>query len=35
MALQAPNDNFGKDEYMVDMSGHEAQYWQGTESGLS
>jgi hypothetical protein len=28
------NHNFGKDEYVVDMAGHEAQYWQGTESGL-
>jgi hypothetical protein len=34
MALQAPNHSFGKDEYVVDMTGHEAQYWQGTESGL-
>ena len=34
MALQAPDHNFGKDEYVVDMTGHEAQYWQGTESGL-
>ena len=34
MTLQAPVHNFGKDEYVVDMTGHEAQYWQGTESGL-
>ena len=34
MSLQAPVHNFGKDEYVVDMTGHEAQYWQGTESGL-
>ena len=33
-ALQAPNHNFGKDEYVIDMTGHEAHYWQGTESGL-
>jgi hypothetical protein len=33
-ALQAPNQNFGKDEYAIDMMGHEAHYWQGTESGL-
>ena len=34
MTLQAPNHNSGKDEYVVDMTGHETQYWQGTESGL-
>jgi len=34
MALQTPNHNSGKDEYVVDMTGHESQYWQGTESGL-
>ena len=33
-ALLAPNHNFGKDEYAVDLAGHEARYWQGTESGL-
>jgi hypothetical protein len=33
-ALLAPNHNFGKDEYVVDIAGHEAQYWRGTESGL-
>jgi hypothetical protein len=33
-ALQEPNHNFGKDEYVIDMMGHEAHYWQGTESGL-
>jgi hypothetical protein len=32
--LQAPNHSFGKDEYAIDMMGHEAHYWQGTESGL-
>ena len=34
MTLQVPNHNSGKDEYVVDMTGHEVQYWQGTESGL-
>ena len=24
--LQAPNHNFGKDEYMIDMTGHEVHY---------
>ena len=33
-ALQAPNLNSGKDEYVVDTTGHETHYWQGTESGL-
>jgi hypothetical protein len=33
-ALQTPNHNFDKDEYAIDMMGHEAHYWQGTESGL-
>ena len=33
-ALLAPNHNFGKDEYAVDLAGHGARYWQGTESGL-
>jgi hypothetical protein len=32
--LQAPTHNFGKDECVVDMMGHETHYWQGTESGL-
>ncbi len=32
--LQTPNHNFGKDEYVIDMTGHEMHYWQGTESGL-
>jgi hypothetical protein len=32
--LLTPNHNFGKDEYVVDLAGHEARYWQGTESGL-
>jgi len=34
MALQAPNHNVNKDEYVVDMIGHETHYWEGTESGL-
>jgi hypothetical protein len=29
-----PNHNFGKDEYVIDMMGHETHYWQGTKSGL-
>jgi len=33
-ALLVPNHNFGKDEYVVDIVGHAARYWQGTESGL-
>ncbi len=33
-SLQAPSHNFGNDEYVVDMTGHETHYWQGTESGL-
>jgi hypothetical protein len=32
--LQTPNHNFDKDEHIIDMTGHEAHYWQGTESGL-
>jgi hypothetical protein len=32
--LQSPNHKFGKDEYLVDMTGPETHYWQGTESGL-
>ena len=31
-ALQEPNHNFGKDECVVDMMGHEAHYLQGTKS---
>jgi hypothetical protein len=34
MTLQVPNHNFGKDEYVVDMTGQEVQYCQSTESGL-
>jgi hypothetical protein len=33
-ALLAPNHNFGKDGGVVDLTGHEARYWQRTESGL-
>lgn len=33
-ALLAPNHNFGKDGGVVDLTGHEAGYWQGIESGL-
>jgi hypothetical protein len=25
-ALKAPNHNFGKDEYAIDMMGHEVHY---------
>ena len=32
--LLPSNRNFGKDEYVVDLAGHEARYWQGTKSGL-
>ena len=31
-AVQEPNHNFGKDECVVDMMGHEAHYLQGTKS---
>ena len=33
-ALVAPRGNRGKDEYLIDLEGHEEQYWLGTESGL-
>ncbi len=35
-ALLTPNHNFGKDEYVVDITGHviETWYWEETESGL-
>ena len=32
--LTVSQHNFGKDEYIVDLEGHEKQYWLGTESGL-
>ncbi len=33
-AFQVPNHSLGKDEYVVDMTGYETQYCQGTELGL-
>jgi hypothetical protein len=33
-ALLTPGKNFGKDNYTVDLTGAEATYWLGTESGL-
>ena len=33
-ALMAPQQNAGKDEYIVDLEGNEKLYWLGTESGL-
>jgi hypothetical protein len=33
-ALEAPQSNRGQDEYVVDLEGHEQQYWLRTESGL-
>ena len=33
-ALMAPQQNAGKDEYIVDLESHEKLYWLGTESGL-
>ncbi len=33
-SLMAPQQNVGKDEYIVDLEGHEKLYWLGTESGL-
>jgi hypothetical protein len=32
--LTAPRYNFGKDNYIIDLNGHEKTYWLGTESGL-
>lgn len=32
--LLAPQQNLGKDECIVDLKGHESQYWLETESGL-
>jgi hypothetical protein len=31
--LMAPQQNAGKDEYIVDLEGHEKLYWLVTESG--
>ncbi len=33
-ALLTPGKYFGKDEYTIDLTGAEATYWLGTESGL-
>ena len=33
-ALETSEINRGKDEYVVDLEGHQKQYWLGTESGL-
>ena len=30
----APQQNFGKDNYTIDLDGPEKTYWLGTESGL-
>ena len=32
--MEASQSNRGKDEYVVDLEGHEKEYWLGTESGL-
>ncbi len=33
-ALLTPGKNYGKDSYTIDLTGAEATYWLGTESGL-
>jgi hypothetical protein len=33
-ALMTPGQNYGKDSYTIDLTGTEATYWLGTESGL-
>jgi hypothetical protein len=33
-ALITPGQNYGKDRYTIDLTGSEATYWVGTESGL-
>ena len=33
-ALITPGQNYGKDSYTIDLTGSEATYWVGTESGL-
>jgi ribonuclease HI len=33
-ALMSPGQNYGKDSYTIDLTGTEATYWLGTESGL-
>jgi hypothetical protein len=32
--LMTPGKNYGKDSYTIDLTGAEATYWLGTESGL-
>ena len=32
-ALMTPGQNYGKDSYTIDLTGSEATYWLGTESG--
>ena len=32
--LITPGQNYGKDSYTIDLTGSEATYWLGTESGL-
>jgi hypothetical protein len=34
IALLAPQQTFGKDNYTIDLDGPEKTYWLGTESGL-
>jgi hypothetical protein len=33
-ALLTPKKNYGKGTYTIDLTGAEATYWLGTESGL-
>jgi hypothetical protein len=33
-ALMTPGQNYGKDSYIIDLTGAEATYWLGTESSL-
>ena len=33
-ALKTPGQNYGKDSYVIDLTGSETAYWLGTESGL-
>ena len=33
-ALLAPQQNYGKDSYTIDLAGPEETHWLGTESGL-
>jgi hypothetical protein len=32
--IMTPGQNYGKDRYTIDLTGSEATYWLGTESGL-